>query len=629
MRKSVLLGAGMLLLAHWSLAQTATQGIKLAGGGRWGVTPDYDYYVYSVALSADGATAIVGGSSGGPAFGAARVFGRSGGVWSQRPNIPLGSDAAGALQRVYSAAISADGGTAIVGGPNDADGVGAAWVFTRSGDTWSQATGKLSAGGGAHYQGVSVAISADGSTAIVGGPGGDEGAAWVYTRSSGVWPAQGTVFATYGTRCGPCSHGASVALSGDGNTALVGAPGEEDGAGVVWVYTRKGGVWSGLPARLVGTGAEGAAGQGWAVAISADGNTAVVGGPGDNGSAGAAWVFVRSADEWSQQGPKLVGSGAPQGAAWGRSVAVSADGDTVVVGGPLGDTGRGAARVFTRSGGAWSQKGNTLVGGAVTQYFGAAVSVSADGSTFLVGAPTDGADGAAWVFSATPPSVWVPVVSHNAGLNGSQWRSDLGLLNAGAVAANVQLHFHGSDGLAASSTTVPAGTQAILTDVIGQLGATGQGALELIPDQPLKVTARSYNAVAGDATCFASGTQGQEYPALAADGGLGAGQSAYLPGLVENAAYRCNIGVVSTDAGGAAVLVELFDGSGAKLTEYTVGLTQGQWTQETQPFRKLAGQTAMDRGFARVTVQSGAAVFAFASVVDNVTNDPTTVTMQR
>ncbi len=82
---------------------------------------------------------------------------------------------------------------------------------------------------------------------------------------------------------------------------------------------------------------------------------------------------------------------------------------------------------------------------------------------------------------------------------------------------------------------MPAGTQSILTDVVGQLGASGQGALEILSDQPLKVTSRTYNQVPSDASCYPNGTQGQDYPALAVGDGLAAGQSAYLAGLTENA----------------------------------------------------------------------------------------------
>jgi hypothetical protein len=200
------------------------------------------------------------------------------------------------------------------------------------------------------------------------------------------------------------TQGSSVAVSGDGNTAVVGCPYDNGGAGAAWVYTRSGGVWSQLGAKLVGTGAVNPAYQGISVAVSADGNTAVVGGPGDNGSAGAAWVYTRSGGVWSQQGAKLVGTGAVGPAQHGVSVSVSADGNTAVVGGYADNNSAGAAWVYTRSGGVWSQQGAKLVGtGAVgPAEQGNSVAVSADGNTAVVGGDTDNNYvGAAWVFAST------------------------------------------------------------------------------------------------------------------------------------------------------------------------------------------------------------------------------------
>jgi hypothetical protein len=100
-------------------------------------------------------------------------------------------------------------------------------------------------------------------------------------------------FAQQGTKLvgtgavGKARQGASVALSADGNTAIVGG---WRGAGV---FIRNGRVWTQQGTKLVGTDAIGAATQGWSVALSADGNTAIVGGFGDNGGAGAAWAFGR------------------------------------------------------------------------------------------------------------------------------------------------------------------------------------------------------------------------------------------------------------------------------------------------------------------------------------------------
>jgi hypothetical protein len=118
--------------------------------------------------------------------------------------------------------------------------------------------------------------------------------------------------------------------------------------------------------KLTGMGAVGPGEQGWSVALSADGNTAIVGGIADNKIRGAAWVFTRSDGLWAQQGSKLAGTGAVGSAAQGFSVALSGDGNTAIVGGPFDSSYAGAAWVFTRSNGVWSQQGDKLVGtGAV------------------------------------------------------------------------------------------------------------------------------------------------------------------------------------------------------------------------------------------------------------------------
>ncbi|HUK13742.1 MAG TPA: hypothetical protein VLW17_10625 [Thermoanaerobaculaceae bacterium] len=238
-------------------------------------------------------------------------------------------------------------------------------------------------------------------------------------------------------------------------------------------------------------------------------------------------------------------------------------------------------------------------------------------------------DSATATVNVKPNILWIPVASHTAGLHNSQWRSDLGLLNLSGFTANVQIDYFGTGGVASNSVQVTAGSQSILLDVVGQIPASGSGAIEVVSDQLLRVTARTYNQVAADADCYANGQQGQDYPALKPSDGLAVGQVAYLAGLTENGAQHTNIGLVNLESDDATVLVELFDGAGAKLTDYAVALAPGQWAQETQPFSRKAGQSAMDRGFAKITVQKGSGIFGFASVINNITNDPTTVGMLR
>ena len=254
---------------------------------------------------------------------------------------------------------------------------------------------------GAATQGISVAVSADGNTALIGGRADNAsvGASWVFTRSAGVWSQQGTKLVGTGA-VGSSRQGTSVSLSADGNTALIGGYLDNTYVGATWVFTHSAGVWSQQGSKLVGTGAIGTAFQGSSVSLSADGNTALIGGFLDNTNIGASWVFIRTAGVWSQQGSKLVGTGAIGTAGQGNRVSLSADGNTALIGGTDDNSGIGASWLFTRSAGIWSQQGSKLVGTvAVTSYQGSGVALSADGNTALVGGTNDNSGiGASWVF---------------------------------------------------------------------------------------------------------------------------------------------------------------------------------------------------------------------------------------
>jgi hypothetical protein len=276
------------------------------------------------------------------------VFIRTDGVWTPQGDKLVGTGAVGAAEQGSSVALSADGNTAIVGGPLDNGNVGAAWVFTRTGGVWTQQRNKLvgPAAVGSAQQGSSVALSADGNTAIVGGVGdsGNKGAAWVFTRTGSVWTPQGNKLVGPGA-VGAAIQGWSVALSADGNIAIVGGPLDNGNVGAAWVFIRTGGVWTPQGDKLVGTGAVGAAEQGFSVALSAGGKSAIVGGPDDSGG-GAAWVFIRDqvGGAWTQQGSKLVGTGAVGSAQQGTSVGLSCN--AAVVGGRGDDSHIGASWVF-------------------------------------------------------------------------------------------------------------------------------------------------------------------------------------------------------------------------------------------------------------------------------------------
>lgn len=391
---------------------TTQQGSKLVGTGATGAARQGQ----SVAISANGNTAIVGGSSDNSSAGAVWIYTRSGSTWTQQGTKLVGTGGIVAGQG-SSVALSADGNTAVVGGNQDDGNKGAVWVFVRSGSTWFQQGSKLVGTGavGTALQGSAVAISADGNTILSGGyfDNSQVGAVWVFTRTSGFWSQQGSKLVGTGAT-GASYQGISVALSADGNTAMVGGSQDDSGAGAAWVFTRSAGVWSQQGGKLLPTGATGNAERGGSVSLSADGNTALIGGPADNSSSGAFWAFTRSGSTWTQQGSKLVGTGFTGGSSQGASTALSADGNSAVIGGWFDNSQAGAIWVYTRSGTTWTQQGSKLVGtgpvGAAQQ--GLRVALSSDGFTAMAGGPNDNSSaGAAWVYVLAPPTITTTVAT--------------------------------------------------------------------------------------------------------------------------------------------------------------------------------------------------------------------------
>jgi len=386
------------------------------GQGRFG---------FSVALSSDGTTALIGAVSEDGGVGAAWVFTRSGSTWTEQAEL-TGGEEIGIGEFGHSVALSSDGNTALIGGEDDNKGAGAAWVFTRTGARWTQQA-KLTGGeeeSAAGSFGWSVALSSDGDTAMIGALSDKSyvGAAWVFTRSGVRWTQQAKL--TGGEEeTGKGSFGESVALSSDGNTALIGADGDSKGVGAAWVFTRTGSAWA-EQARLTGGGEVGEGTFGASVALSSDGNTALVGGGSEEGGAGAAWVFTRTGATWAEQA-KLAGSGEIGEDSFGRSVALSADGNTALIGGFGDNASAGAAWVFTRSEATWSQQGMKLAGsGEIGEgYFGWSVALSSDASTALIGSPNDNGDvGTAAAFVNPPPGDVVGLEPIYAGQTNRVWR---------------------------------------------------------------------------------------------------------------------------------------------------------------------------------------------------------------
>lgn len=371
-----------------------------------------DRFGWSVAV--DGDTAVIGASNssaGERAYhaGLVFIFVRVNGVWSEQQQLSA-SDAIAYDYFGTSVAISGD--TVLVGAdgvdPNGHSYAGAAYVFTRSAGVWTEQQ-KLIAPDPAEMDQFGISVAVDGDTAVIGASGADHssltdaGAAYVFTRSGTVWTAQQKLIASAAAAAD--TFGWSVAVAGE--TALVGAYAADAGsiadAGAAYVFSRSGAVWT-EQQKL--TASDAAEYDLFGISVSLDGDTALVGADGvTHGGhvyAGAAYVFSRSAAVWTEQ-QKLTASTAAADDYFGMSVAV--DGDRAVIGAFGTELGSlsyaGAAYVFTRTGTVWTEQQKlTAPAAAMGDWFGRNVAV--DGERVLIGAPGDDSwQGAAFIFGST------------------------------------------------------------------------------------------------------------------------------------------------------------------------------------------------------------------------------------
>ena len=354
-----------------------------------------DHFGYMVAISGD--TALVGAPfksvDGQSQAGAAYVFVRSGASWSERAELTAPDGAAGDC---FGRSLALSGDTALIGawgksvaGQSQA---GAAYVFTRSAASWSEQA-ELTASDGAADDELGFSVALSGDTALLGAWGksvagqSQAGAAYVFTRSGRRWSQQAEL--TAGDVVAGDFFGRSVALSGD--TALVGALHKTvagvSKAGAAYVFTGSGKSWSEQAKLTAGYGA-GSLELGCTVAVSGD--TALLGAyhkcPQGLTFAGGAYVFTRAGAAWSQQAELTVSDAAAYDKL-GRFVALS--GDTALLGAYShtvdGKNNAGAAYVFTRSATTWSQQLElTASDGAEGDIFGWSVALS--GHTALIGA---------------------------------------------------------------------------------------------------------------------------------------------------------------------------------------------------------------------------------------------------
>jgi hypothetical protein len=350
-------------------------------------------------------------------------------------------------------AIAVDGDTAVVGAFNDDGGKGAVYVFTRSGDSWSQIA-KLTASDGAASDNLGDSVAIDGDTIIAGasfddvGANANQGSVYTFARTGAAARTE-TAKLTASDGAPSDNLGSSVAI--DGDTIVAGAFFDDVGAnadqGSVYTFARTGAAARTETARL--TASDGAPSDFLGRSVAIDGDTIVAGAPFDdvaNANEGSAYTFARTGAAARTQTAKLAAADNSgfENDLLGGSVAI--DGDTIVAGVAGDDLGanenQGSVLTFTRTGGPARSQTARLRGSDGGGEDKLGTSVAIDGDTIVAGAPFGdvGANpnqGAVYTFAST----------------GGPSRTHTGKLTASGGAANDQL----GDAVAVDGDTIVAG----------------------------------------------------------------------------------------------------------------------------------------------------------------------------
>ncbi|MGR0480743.1 MAG: hypothetical protein ACTFAL_04870 [Candidatus Electronema sp. V4] len=330
--------------------------------------------------------------------------------------------------------LAVDGSTAVVGAPGEDKMKGAAYVFVRTGTTWTQQA-RLTAAEATEYSIFGGAVAVSGDTILIGaGSDGNHGAVYVFVRSGDKWQQQARLMAEDSRP--DDGFGLSVAVSKD--TAVIGAFREDysktqlgsayAGQGSAYVFVRSGSTWK-QQAKLMAADSLADSGT-FGAEVTADGDTVLVARPALN----LAHVFFRSGGNWAEQSK-----------AAGRSAALQ--GDTALIGSQTGSVdpakkalpavAPGSVSVFKRAGGLWTlQTLLTAKDAPADPAFGALVAV--DGKTAVIAA-TDHKDGAKpgsvyffankdgnWQEQAKLPAAEGMPVIHSLALSGSTMAAVMG-----------------------------------------------------------------------------------------------------------------------------------------------------------------------------------------------------------
>ena len=219
-------------------------------------------------------------------------------------------------------------------------------------------------------------------------------------------------------------------------------------------------------------------------------------------------------------------------------------------------------------------------------------------------------------------SQWIAVSTHASGANGSEWRSDVGIINKENKTSEIDFYLYTTDKTFKFSDTIQPNGSLIYKDFVSFFNFIGSGAIEVRSDVDFILTSRTYNQTS-------NGTYGQFLDGYFRDQGLGEGEEGFLSQLTENQDFRTNIGLTNTGEDQANITIYFYNFRGELLGTKMVVLNPHTFTQLLQPLKDFSQGSNLNSCYAKIKVNAGGGIIGYASVIDNKTNDGTTIPIKK
>ena len=350
---------------------------------------------FSVSLSDDGTIVAIGAPSNdgnGNSSGHVSIYKNTNGTWTQ-----IGSDIDGEAagdSSGHSVSLSADGTIVAIGALyNDSNTnysqKGHVRIYKNVNNTWTKIGNDIDGDSAGGKSGYSVSLSANGNVVAIGAPlHGTNGNVRIYQNINGNWTKVGDDI-DEGFRN-------SLSLSADGNVIAIGGyanDGQQGIRGTVRIYQNINGNWTQIGSDIDGEAANDFSGQ--SISLSSDGSIVAIGAECNSGNgfqSGHVRIFKNNNGTWTQIGSDIDGEAPSEFV--GASVSLSSDGTVVAVGAPFHyENGPGLVRVYQNVNDTWTKVSEDIVGEANGDLAGYSLSLSADGTTVAIGAQKNDGNG--------------------------------------------------------------------------------------------------------------------------------------------------------------------------------------------------------------------------------------------